>query len=237
MTASEMYSRVGLRLNKEAPEREFYISERLAFLNEAQLYVADKMPIEKVRQLENVSDAQAVDANGAIDLTALSPTILNGDRGVLDVLHSSGYYCSGPLDEEDRREVTELSITFPSSRPAFWFIGTGLYLNPYTYGSTTGVIRYKGTPTAITDSVACALNDDIQDIIVEYAVYIGLKTLAASEGSNARLNAALSVKAMAEGMISSNTNNYTAPRRIRFEVGQMNGNNYGGSDIKTRGRY
>ena len=204
MISTEMLSKLGIRLNREAPESDFNIPERLSFLNDGQLYVAGELPIYMVRQIETVSSAMAVDANGGISLAALErltvveesspsttvfkgtagqglssvndayngaviinmtngtyhvvtdyigatlqftvtaeaaasprtwdsgdefifpngelalPGILNGDRGILDVLHSSGYYCAEIDDDDEWRLSVELSTVFSSNAP-----GTG----------------------------------------------------------------------------------------------------------------
>jgi len=314
MISAEMLSKLGIRLNREAPESEFNIAERLSFLNDGQLYVAGKLPIYMVRQIETVSSAIAVDANGGISLAALDrltvveedpasttvfkgtadqglssvndayngavvinvtngtyhvvtdyvgadlqftvseevavaprtwnsgdefifpngelalPGILNGDRSILDVLHSSGYYCTEIDDDDEWRHVIEKGYSYPSSNPRYRLQGTKLYLNPYTYGTTTGVIRYRATPTKITSSISCAFGEDVQELIVDYALYVGLKTARIYDMAGAVLQ-------LVDKQIAQATNRYSkVGRKVGFEASRMTGRGGGRiGDILTRG--
>lgn len=313
MISTEMLSKLGIRLNREAPESDFNIPERLSFLNDGQLYVAGELPIYMVRQIETVSSAMAVDANGGISLAALErltvveesspsttvfkgtagqglssvndayngaviinmtngtyhvvtdyigatlqftvseevaasprtwdsgdefifpngelalPGILNGDRGILDVLHSSGYYCDEIDDDDEWRRVVEKSYSYPSNAPRYRLQGTMLYLNPYTYGTTTGIVRYRATPAAITSTIACVFANDVQDLIVDYALYVGLKTAREYDAAGAILG-------LVDKQIARFTNRYSKGRKVGFEAGRMTTRGGGRmGDILTRG--
>ena len=304
MNSDVMLSKLGLQLNRQAPESDFNITERLSFLNDAQLYVCEKLPIDMVRPIEAVSPALAVDSNGGISLAALSRLtvvaespvsttvfygtvgqglstendayngavlvnlsngtnhivtdyvgstrkftvtaeaatsprswasgdefyfpnnevvlrpILNGDRGILDIKHSSGYFCA-PLDDNDWRSSIEYSTVFSDTSPRFRVEGQTLYLRPFTYGVTTGIIRYRATPDEITASVPCALGADVQNLILDYALYVGLKTARQYDAAGALLR-------LVTGQITTYRNQYVAPRQVQFEdpTGRSRGMGY-----------
>ena len=295
MTAAEMESKLGIRLNHENPERTFSITERYSFLNEGQLYVVQELPIDMVRPVETVSNALAVDANGAINLAALSrltvveegspsttlfkgtageglsavndaykgaviynitngtshvvtgytgatlqftvtaeaaaeprtwdsgdefifpnneltlPIPLNGDRGILDVLHSSGYYCH-EITDYDWKRLIEYSLIYNGINPGYRLQGTDVLLRPFTFGTTTGVIHYKAVPAAITDSVNSVLSATVQELIVDYAFYIGLKT-------GLQFTAAGELLRLVDSQIIDYVNKYTPPRRVIMKAG------------------
>jgi hypothetical protein len=230
MTSDEIVGKLGMRLDREAPESKFGVTERYSYLNDGQLYMAQVLPIDLVRQIETTSTAQAVATDGSITLSSLSPKILNGDRGILSVKHSGGYYCHEILEEDWQRAV-EYSLTYTESDPVYYLEGVKLYLMPYAYGTTTGVIRYRAVPTAITDSVASAFGDDVQDMIVDYGVYMGLKS------THGRLEEALAKFRMLEKQVSHLVNLYAPKRRVVFEVGQVLGRGGGAVDGRTMTRY
>jgi hypothetical protein len=309
MTSEVMLSKLGMRLNRDAPESDFNNTERLSFLNDGQLYVCERLPIDMVRPIEAVSPALAVDANGGISLSALSRltvvaespvsttvfygtagqglsavddayngaalvnlsngtnhivtdyvgssrkftvtaeaatsprtwasgdefyfpnnevtlrSILNGDRGILDIKHSSGRFCT-PLDDDEWRSSIEYGTVFSDTSPRFRVEGQTLYLRPFTYGTTTGIIRYRATPDDITSSVPCALGADVQNLILDYALYVGLKTAK-------QYDAAGSLLRLVDGQIGEYRNRYVAPRRVIFE--DPTGRSRGGWNGRTLG--
>ncbi|MBW7995364.1 MAG: hypothetical protein FVQ81_02090 [Candidatus Glassbacteria bacterium] len=230
MIATEMVSKLGERLDHDAPERSFGLPERYALLDEGQQYVVQELPINMVRPVEKVSTAQAVDASGGVALGSLDPLILNGDRGILDVLHSSGYYCTEISDDDEWRLSVENNWIFSTNAPRYRLQGTDLLLRPFTFGSTTGVIRYKSVPATITSSVDCALSGTVQELIVDYALYLGLKTAK-------DYNAAGSLLKLVDSQITAYVNTYVKKRTVRMAAGMMDGYGGGGGrgDIKTFG--
>lgn len=310
MTSAEMVGKLGMRLNREAPESDFSVTERYSYLNDGQLYAAQVLPIHLVRAIETVSPALAVDSAGAIGLETLTrltvvqeaspsttvfkgtagqglsavndayngatiqnitngtnhivtdyvgatlqftvtaevatsprtwdsgdefyfpnrdlalPVLLNGDRGILDVKHSSGYYCRQIFEEEWQRAV-EHSLVYPSSSPVYYLQGTKIYLNPYTYGTTTGIIRYRSEPDAITSSAPCVFGSDVQDMIIDYGVYLGLKA------TPSRFDLAMANFRILEKQVNQAVNRYAPKGRVVFEVGQVLGRGCGGSDGRT----
>ena len=140
--------------------------------------------------------------------------ILNGDRGIIAVLHSSGKYCTELL-ESDRRIVDQESISIPESKPRYFIEGTTLYLRPYTHGTTTGIISYKRVPVAITSSVACVLGDDIQDIITDHAGFLGLNRAK-------KYSAAADLYALVERRINTLVNRGAKLQPVRMEASLLN---------------
>jgi len=152
--------------------------------------------------------------------------ILNGDRGIIAVLHSSGKYCT-ELPESDRRIVDQESMSIPESNPRYFIEGTTLYLRPYTYGTTTGIIYYKRVPAAITSSVACVLDDNIQDIITDYAGFLGLNRAK-------QYSAAADLYALAEKRINTLINKGAKLQPVRMEASLLNKRS-AGANIFTLG--
>ncbi len=211
MTAAEMESKLGIRLNHENPEYQYSITERYAFLNEGQLYVVQELPFDMVREVQTFSGAKPVDADGGVALDSLDPLILNGDRGIIDIRHSSGYYCH-EITDYDWRRLIEYSLVYNGINPGYRLQGTDVLLKPFTYGTTTGDIQYKAVPTPITSTVNSAFSATVQELIVDYAFYIGLKT-------GLKFTAAGELLRLVDSQIIDYVNKYTPSRRVIMEAG------------------
>lgn len=179
MTLREMIDDLEIRLypdgGAERSELAFTADKALRWLNRAQLYVARELDVQFVRELHATADSQALGASdGSFDLTGLSPEPIEGEKGILSVQLTGGKHCD-LLDDDRRRGNEDSSKTYGSSRPVYWLIGQTMYVRPYS-GHTID-LEYKKLPTDMafdagddpSGDTSCALDDVVQELIVEYA--------------------------------------------------------------------
>ncbi len=150
----------------------------LLWLNKAQLYVATELDIRFVRELHARAGAQALDAQGAFDLSTLSPAALEGEKGILSVKHTGGKYCR-LLPDDERRENEDSSVTYSGSAPVFYLVGNTIHVSPHS--GWTVDIEYKKEPVPMAlaadndpaNDTNCALGNTFQRMMMEYAAGIG----------------------------------------------------------------
>lgn len=185
----EMYDTLSLHLNRpdlvERRDRDVTLPELVHLLNRAQRFVALKLNIFFVRELETSDTNNALGSDGEFDLSSCDPKILGGDQGIIAVKLYDGKYCDR-ITRITRQEDEDGDKTYSVNEPKFFIEGVNIYIRPYA--DQTLDLVYKATPTdmalgAVTDT-DCALNSEVQELINDYALGLGLKGVRPVEGIN-----------------------------------------------------
>lgn len=183
-TAAEMVDQLGLYLNKlnyrfddshtlvdKAPD-EFTKTERLLMLNRAQRKVVSLTVIDYFARLL-VLDEDEVVTSGACALTNLSQTPIYNPWGIIGVRTNLGKFCEYIKFFEYKQLIND-DKTFDIDKPKWYIYGSSIYVLPTT-GISTIDIYYVREPVAMSlaTPTACELSDEMQDIILDYATFIG----------------------------------------------------------------
>jgi len=121
------------------------------------------------------------------------------------------------MDDAERKLNEDAGVSYDSTAPRYYFKGIYLYVKPFA--SQTVDIRYKKVPVdmslgpleSTSDDTACALNQQVQDIIVVLATSLALE--AAGETVRASI-----VRNRAETMVKTLNSGFTTFTPVSLEV-------------------
>lgn len=183
MALATMYDEMELLLNREIGRGKktlaYSRTARVLFLNKAQREAVDKIDIESIRELETAASNKSL-TSGRYDLSSLSPVIFSGEKGVVWVKVYDGKYCT-LIFESVRQANEQASYVYSSENPFCYYQGKYIYILP---ADTVAIdLLYKAEPTEMSlgsaegsaDDVDCALNAEVQDIIITLAVGLALE--------------------------------------------------------------
>jgi len=184
-TAAQMVDQLGLYLNKlnlrfddshtltdKSPD-EFTKLERELMLNRAQRKVVSLTVIDYFSKL-NVLDSEKTVTSGVCALSGLSQTPIYDPWGIIGIKTNIGKFCEY-IKFEEYRELTNNNKSYSNEKPKWYIYGSNIYVLPTT-GISSIDIYYVRQPVAIsvTTPTACELSDEMQEIILDYATFIGL---------------------------------------------------------------
>lgn len=183
-TTAQMIDQLGLYLNKldvkyenktlvDKSPYEFVDKERLLMLNRAQRKVVSLIVIDYFAKLYTLDSTKTVTA-GAFALSGLTSTPMYNPWGILGVKTNGGKFCDF-IKFEEYKQLTNDSKSYSIEKPKWYIFGSSMYVLPTT-GISTIDIYYVREPVAmsITGPTACELSDEVQEIIIDYATFIGL---------------------------------------------------------------
>ncbi|KKM65004.1 hypothetical protein LCGC14_1495670 [marine sediment metagenome] len=143
MTLEEMYNDLEWRLRQEDDDRVLPPAYLTHLLNRAQRYVVMRVDEFLVPELINSSTSNDISGGTGFDITTLDPLSLDGEKGIISVKLTSGKYARRIFEQEIRANE-DVSLTYSTQDPRFYFRGNTLYVLPYASASID--IRYKGKP-------------------------------------------------------------------------------------------
>ena len=183
-TAAQMNDQLGLYLNKlnyrfdesktlvDRSPHEFTKLERDLMLNRAQRKVVSLTVIDYFARLNTLDSDQTV-TSGACALSKLTKTPIYNPWGILGIKTNHGKFCEYLKFHEYKALIND-GKAFDLNKPMWYLFGANIQVLPTT-GISTISIYYVREPVTITTvtPTACELSDEMQEIILDYATFIG----------------------------------------------------------------
>lgn len=182
MVVEEMVDDLKVQLNVlnqagKAPH-EFSSQNVILFLNRAQRRIIDRLQFFQMRELEIWAVSQSLGTSGEFDWSTLSPAVFQGEKSILAVKHTGGYYCR-IISPHRNRKYEDAGYVFSNTDPRMFFEGNDIFIRPYS-GKTIDIL-YRKIPTAMAldatpaNNVDCILNENVQEALLELALYYGYR--------------------------------------------------------------
>lgn len=145
MNVHTMMALLGIRL-EDAGGSIFTESERLQFLNNAQLKLAQRLHNSYLTELQVIETSKTA-TNGKYAISSLSNTVLRGGEGIMKVKINGGLYCTR-IDVKDIKRTENPFYKGSSTNPLYYVFQNYIYV---IAGVTSPVIDiyYLKLPTTL----------------------------------------------------------------------------------------
>lgn len=177
-----------LQIAGDAPD-EFTVYERVNMLNRAQKIACSLILPDALSTLET-SDLNKSLTNGTYAISSLTSVPLLKPMGLIGVKITGGKFCER-IKFQEYKELTNQSKTWTTTKPAYYIYAETITVLPTATENADFFFIKEPTDMDYDAGIDCALSDEIQEVILDYAAFIGFLYMKNDERAGKAFNSAL----------------------------------------------